>query len=71
MCKGVKFFYKKEKIDFEFYEYKIIDISKEDENILAPFLEGVKLTKYNHKFLMNILYKVIFYEKFEKKYSWK
>lgn len=62
----LKFFYKKEKIDFKFEEYKIIDISKEDENILAPFLEGVKLTKYNHKFLMNILYKVIFYEKFEK-----
>jgi len=58
----LKHFYKKEEIE----EYKLIDISKEDEEILKPLLDKLELTKENQKFLMNILYKIIFYEKYEK-----
>jgi len=59
----LKNYYKKEKIE----EYKPIDIPKEDEEILKPFLDKLKLTKENHNFLLRILYKIIFYEKYEKK----
>ena len=58
----LKHFYKNQKIE----EYKIIDIPKIQEELLEPLLENVKLTKENHKFLMNILYKLIFYENFQK-----
>ena len=58
----LKHYYKNQKIE----EYKFIDIPKEDRPLLEIYLDGLNLTKYNKEFLLQILYKIIFYEKYEK-----
>lgn len=58
----LKHFYK----GIEIKEYEIIDIPKEEEELLSCYLQHLNLTKENHKFLMNILFKIIFYEKYER-----
>ena len=58
----LKHFYKKEKID----EYHLVNIAKEDAEILGSFLDKIQLTRENRHFLMNTLYKIMFYEKYER-----
>ncbi len=56
-------FYKKVKIDVYNNDF---NISKEDEELLSFYLKDIKLSKGNYNLLIHLLYKLIFYEKWEK-----
>ena len=55
-------FYKNIKINV----FQKFIISNDDEKLLSPLLPNDILTKENHHFLINILYKLLFYEKYQK-----
>ena len=42
------------------------NIEKDDEKLLAIYLNNIELTKKNYDFLLKILFKILFYEKYEK-----
>ena len=42
------------------------NIDKEDEKLLSIYLNNIELTNENYDFLLKILFKILFYEKYEK-----
>ena len=59
----LKKYYKKVKIDEYKHDFKI---AKEDEELLSCCLKDIKLSKENYNLLIHLLYKLVFYEKWEK-----
>ena len=58
----LKHYYK----DVDIKEFNAIKIAKEDEKLLLGYLKNLDLSKENYNFLLQILFKLIFYEKYER-----